>query len=169
MMWPTRASASTMESAYLLLDSDLWMKSGCGMFGWCTFMKLTLMKNGLPALARPVEIVGRRLFHIGIEEWNADDALVGRIHVFAVDLELFASLFAGISGQRALGYLFEHGTQLRWHVWKPVRIGVGVGVEMIEEAVLHFIVALGVGERVVGFAQVPFAGEEGFVAGGFKH
>src|SRR5690348_17633166 len=24
------------------------MKSGCGKFGWCTFMKLMLMKNGCP-------------------------------------------------------------------------------------------------------------------------
>ena len=46
-----RVSFSTSESAYLLLDIDLWMKSGCGMFGWCTFMKLMLMKNGLPDLA----------------------------------------------------------------------------------------------------------------------
>ncbi len=51
MTLPIRVSFSTMESAYLLLDMDLWMKSGCGMFGWCTFMKLTLMKNGLPDLA----------------------------------------------------------------------------------------------------------------------
>ena len=28
-----RVSFSTRESAYLLLDKDLWMKSGCGMFG----------------------------------------------------------------------------------------------------------------------------------------
>ena len=46
-----RVSFSTMESAYLDFDIDLCSKSGCGMFGWCTFMKLTLMKNGLPPLA----------------------------------------------------------------------------------------------------------------------
>src|SRR5262249_62253313 len=34
------------ESAYLLFDMDLWMNSGAGKFGWCTFMKLMLMKNG---------------------------------------------------------------------------------------------------------------------------
>ena len=33
MMWPMRVSFSTTESAYLLFDSDLWMKSGCGRFG----------------------------------------------------------------------------------------------------------------------------------------
>ena len=48
---PMRVSFSTRESAYLLLDNDLWMKSGCGMFGWCTFMKLMLMKNGVLDLA----------------------------------------------------------------------------------------------------------------------
>ena len=51
MTRPMRVSFSTSESAYLLLDIDLWTKSGCGMFGWCTFMKLMLMKNGLPDLA----------------------------------------------------------------------------------------------------------------------
>src|SRR5215475_2390168 len=51
MTRPIRASFSTTESAYLLLDRDLWTKSGCGMLGWCTFMKLKLMKKGLPALA----------------------------------------------------------------------------------------------------------------------
>src|SRR5262245_62075243 len=47
MMWPLRASSSTTESAYLLLDSDLCSYSGAGRFGWWTFMKFTLMKNGL--------------------------------------------------------------------------------------------------------------------------
>ena len=27
-------------------DGDLWMNSGAGRFGWWTFMKLMLMKNG---------------------------------------------------------------------------------------------------------------------------
>lgn len=47
-MWPTRVSNSTIESAYLLFDIDLCSNSGAGRFGWCTFMKLTLRKNGLP-------------------------------------------------------------------------------------------------------------------------
>jgi len=50
-MWPIRASSSTTESAYLLLDKDLCSYSGAGRFGWCTFMKLTLMKKGLSDLA----------------------------------------------------------------------------------------------------------------------
>ncbi|OIQ68557.1 hypothetical protein GALL_498480 [mine drainage metagenome] len=51
MTRPIRVSFSTMESAYLLLEMDLPSNSGAGMFGWCTFMKLMLMKNGLPDLA----------------------------------------------------------------------------------------------------------------------
>ena len=51
MIRPIRVSFSTIESAYLLLDGDLLMKSGWGRFGWCTFMKLMLMKNGAPAVA----------------------------------------------------------------------------------------------------------------------
>ncbi|MNI85322.1 hypothetical protein D3C73_1423020 [compost metagenome] len=51
MMRPIRVSSSTTESAYLDLEIDLWTNSGAGRFGWCTFMKLTLMKNGLSDLA----------------------------------------------------------------------------------------------------------------------
>ena len=47
MMRPMRVSSSTIESAYLVFDSDLSWNSGAGRFGWCTFMKLTLMKKGL--------------------------------------------------------------------------------------------------------------------------
>ena len=53
MMLPMRVSFSTIESEYLLFVGDLPMKSGAGMFGWCTFMKLMLMKKGLPPLAAP--------------------------------------------------------------------------------------------------------------------
>ena len=82
MMRPMRASSSTTESAYLLLDIDLWMKSGCGMFGWCTFMKLTFMKNGSVGLGVLVEIVERRLLDIAVEERNADDALAAGVSTY---------------------------------------------------------------------------------------
>ncbi|MNL72735.1 hypothetical protein D3C87_1980940 [compost metagenome] len=51
MMRPMRVSSSTMLSAYFDFDSDLCSNSGAGMFGWCTFMKLTSMKNGLSDFA----------------------------------------------------------------------------------------------------------------------
>ena len=35
---------------------------------------------------------------------------------------------------------------------------------MIEDDILHLVVALRVGKRVVGLAEMPFAGEEGLVA-----
>jgi hypothetical protein len=41
-----RVSFSATESANLLFESDFNWNSGAGMFGWCTFMKLMLMKNG---------------------------------------------------------------------------------------------------------------------------
>ena len=44
------------------------------MFGWWTFMKLTLMKKGLFAFSRIVEETERGLFDIVVEEGNADDA-----------------------------------------------------------------------------------------------
>ena len=55
------------------------------------------------------------------------------------------------------------------HIGEPGRIGVGVGVEVVEAGILHLVVALRVGQRVVGFAQVPLAGEEGFVAARLEH
>ncbi len=87
MIRPIRELTSTTESAYLLLDIDLPMKSGCGMFGWCTFMKLMFMKNGAPALCGAVEIVEDGLLDVSVEERDADDALIGRINVLAIDLK----------------------------------------------------------------------------------
>ena len=120
-----------------------------------------------------VEEVDRGLLDVAVEEWNADDALLavdhGRVDVLAVDLELLDRLLPGLAGQRALGDLLEHGPQFRVHVGEPGRIGIGVGVEVIEADILHLVVALGVGQRVVGLAQVPFAGEVGLVAALLQH
>ena len=45
-----------------------------------------------------VEILERGLLDIGIEIGNANQALVRRIHILAVDLELLVGLFARIAG-----------------------------------------------------------------------
>ena len=105
MMRPMRASSSTTESAYFDFDSDLCSNSGAGRFGWCTFMKLTLMKNGLSGLAGLVEEVERRLLDVLVEEGNADHPLVGRVDVLAVDLEVLLGGLARLAGERALGHL----------------------------------------------------------------
>ena len=48
MIRPMRVSSSTTESAYFDFDDRLAAGTpGAGRFGWCTFMKLTLMKNGV--------------------------------------------------------------------------------------------------------------------------
>ena len=75
------------------------------MFGWCTFMKLMLMKNGCVELGVAVEVVERGLLDIAVEERNADDAFLvcRRIDVLAVDLEVLVRRLAGIARQRALG------------------------------------------------------------------
>ena len=131
------------------------------------------MKNGLSDFAAVVEELERRLLDVAVEEGNADDAFLavdhGRVDVLAVDLEVFRRRLAGLAGQRALGHLLEHRAQLRIHVGEPGRVGVGVGVEVIEAAVLHHVVALGVGQRVVGLAEVPLAGEVGLVAALLQH
>ena len=63
---------------------------GCGMFGWCTFMKLTLMKNGSRRLRRcdretraPPSRRSRRR-----TECRRRPCLAGRVDVLAVDLEV---------------------------------------------------------------------------------
>jgi hypothetical protein len=123
----------------------------------------------LGGLGRLVEILERGLLDIGVEEGDADHALVGRVDILAVDLEVLLGGLARLARERALGHPLEHLAQLRVHVREPVRVGIGVGVEVIEADVFHLVVALGVGQRVVGFAEMPFAGEEGPVAPGLEH
>ena len=120
-----------------------------------------------------IEIVERRLFDVAVEERNADDAFAavddGRVDVLTVDLEFLTRRLARIARQRALGHPLEHRAQLRVHVREPGRVGVGVGIEVIEAAILHLVVALRIRQRVVGLAEMPFAGEEGLVAAGLEH
>jgi hypothetical protein len=40
---------------------------------------------------------------------------------------------------------------------------------MVEARVLHLVVALRIGERIVGFTEMPFTGEEGLVASGLEN
>ena len=116
-----------------------------------------------------VEVVDRRLFDITVEERNADHALRGRIDILPVDLEVLASQLPGIARHRALGHPCEHRTQLRRHIREPTFVSISVSVEMIEPAIPHLVIALRIGQRVVGLAEMPLAGEEGLVAAGLEH
>ena len=103
MIRPMRVSNSTMESAYLVLDMDLCSNSGAGMLGWCTFMKFTLMKNGLSRLGCGVQEFQRGFLNVAVEEGNADHAFLAIdhrcVHVLPVDLEILDSLLTGLAGQ----------------------------------------------------------------------
>jgi hypothetical protein len=82
---------------------------------------------------------------------------------------LILNIFAGFSPAvarraRPMVTLLEHRAHCRIHIREPGRIAVGVGVEVIQADVLHLVVALRIGQRVIGLAQVPFAGEIGLVA-----
>jgi hypothetical protein len=118
----------------------------------------------LARFGRLVQILDSRLLDIFVEERNADHALVRGVDVLTVDLEVFGHLAARRAGQCALGDLLEHGAQLRIHVGEPGRVSVGVGIQMVEPDIFHFVVALGRGQGVIGFTQMPLAGEEGLVA-----
>jgi len=155
-----RASSSTTESAYLLLDSD---------------------EKGLArVLRRLLEEFDRRLLHVAVEVGDADDAvrivdalqrhvLIRLVDVLTDDLEVFLRLLAGLARNRPDGDLLEHRPQFGIHVGEPGRIAVGVCVQVVQADVLHLVVALSVGQRVVGLAQVPLAGEVGLVAALLEH
>ncbi|MNV42930.1 hypothetical protein D3C71_1346300 [compost metagenome] len=130
-------------------------------------------EEGLFGLGVAIQVVQRGLFHVAVKERNADHAFLavhdGRVHILPIDLEFFARLFAGVARQRAARDLLEHGAQFWIHVGEPGGIRIGVGVKVIQARVLHFVIALGVGQRIVRFAQVPLAGEECLVATGFQY
>ena len=116
-----------------------------------------------------IQIFGRRLLYVLVQERNADDAFLRGIHILAVDLELLFRLLARVAGQRSLGHPVEHGAEFRGHVGEPLRVAIGVGVQVVEKGVFHLIVALGVGQRIVRFAEMPFPAEKGLVACLFQH
>ncbi len=124
-------------------------------------------------LRRLVEIVERGLLDIAVEERNADHALAAvddrGVDILAVDLEIFSCRPTSVARQRALGHALERGAQLRRHVGEPGRIGIGVGVQVVEADIPHLVVAVCSGICVVRFAEVPLAGEEGLVAAGLEH
>ena len=68
MIRPMRVSSSTTELAYFDLDIDFSWNSGAGMLGWCTFMKLTLMKKGLSGDFAAVSI--RIVFPEALLPWS---------------------------------------------------------------------------------------------------
>ncbi|MCY1401717.1 hypothetical protein D9M71_168400 [compost metagenome] len=137
------------------------------------FHEVDVDEKRLVGFGRRVEKLKGRFFDIVIKERNANHAGFtihdGRVHVLAVDLELFNRFFAGLAGQRAFGHLLEHLAGFRIHVGEPRWVRVGIGIEVIQADVLHHVITLGIGQRIVGFAQMPFAGEVGVIAAGLQH
>jgi hypothetical protein len=74
-----------------------------------------------------------------------------------IDLEVFGRGPAGIAGQGSPSHLGEQGSQFWVHVREPFRVGLSVGIEVVEASVFHLIVAPRVGQRVVGLSEIPFA------------
>ncbi len=116
-----------------------------------------------------IEKFQRCLFDVAVKEGNSNDAFLGSVDILAVDLEVLLGGFARVAGHGAFGHLVKERAQLFRHVREPGGIAVGVGVQVIEPAILHHVVALGIGQRVVGFAEMPLAGEVSFVSAGLEH
>ena len=130
-------------------------------------------EEGLVGLRGRLKELQRRLLDIAVEEGNADDACLPvdhrRVDIFAIDLELLMRRLPRLGGQRALRHLVEHGAQVLRHVGEPFLVAIGVCVEMIEKGVFHLVIALRIGQRVIGLAKMPFAGEIGLVAALLQH
>ncbi|MNC32218.1 hypothetical protein D3C75_805630 [compost metagenome] len=137
------------------------------------FHEVDVNKKRLVRFGRRVEEFQCSLFHVTVKERNTDNALLAIndrcIHILAINLEFFDGLLARLAGQCALGHFSEHCAGFRVHVREPFRVGIGIGIEVIQADVLHHVIALGIGQGVVGFAQVPLAGEVGVIAAGFQH
>ena len=168
-----RVSFSTTESAYFDLRHRLMLEFRRRHVRLVHLHEVDAHEEGLRRAAVAIEIIDRRPLDVLVVERNADHALFAvdhrRIDVLAVDLEFLFRRLPGIARHRALRDLLEQLTKVRGHVREPGRIGIGVRVEMIEAGILHLVVALRIGERVVGFAEVPFASEERLVATGLEH
>src|ERR1700730_4332311 len=63
----------------------------------------------------------------------------------------------------------KHGPQFGIHVRKPGGIAIRIGIQVIEAGIFHFVVALRIGKRIVGLAEMPFSGEERLVSAGLEH
>src|SRR5262249_27220697 len=100
---------------------------------------------------------------------NADHALLGRVDVLAVDLEVLLGGLSRVARKRPLGDTLEHGAQLGVHVGEPGRVAVSVRVEMIKAGIFHLVVTMRVGKRIVSLPEVPFASEEGLVTSGLQN
>ncbi|MNO89175.1 hypothetical protein D3C76_806510 [compost metagenome] len=145
----------------------------CRHVGLVHFHEVDVDEERLVRFGCGVEKLQGGFFHVVVKERNADHAgfaVYDRgVHVLAVDLEFFDRFFPRLAGQCALGDPLEHLAGLRIHVREPGGVCVGVGVEVVQADVLHHVVTLGIGQRIIGFAQVPLAGEVGVVATGFQH
>ena len=167
-MWPMRASFSTIEIAELALRRRLALIVRRRHVRLVHLHEIDVHEERLRCMRMLVEIVERRFFDIAVKEGDADHALVRRIDILTVDLEVLVRGLAGVARHRALGDLVEHVAKFLRHVREPGRIAVGIGVEMIEPGIFHHVVALGVRQRIVGLAKMPFAGEERVVAAGLQ-
>ncbi|MNS01820.1 hypothetical protein D3C72_331110 [compost metagenome] len=137
------------------------------------FHEVDVDEERFVGLRRRVEKFQRGFFHVVVKERNTDDTGFSvhhrRVDVLSIDLEFLHRLFTGLGGKRALGHFGKHGAGFFIHVREPGRVGVGVGIEVIQADVFHHVVTLGIWQGVVGFAQMPFAGEIGLIATGFQH
>ena len=76
-----------------------------------------------------------------------------RVDILPVDLEVFLCRFSALPESAPFSVTFWNVPATRSRVREPGRVGVGVGVEVIQPGVFHHVVALGVRQSIVGFAD----------------
>ena len=145
------------------------MKSGWGQVRLVHLHEVDAHEERGPGCGRLVEILRRGLLDVLVEERNPHHALRRRVDVLAVDLGHLAHRLPRSAVQQPLGDLREHRAQGVGHVREPRRVGVGVGVQVIEANRLHLVIPVGNRQRVVGLAEMPLAREEGPVASLLQH
>ncbi len=164
-----RVSSSTIESAYFDFESDLCSNSGAGRLGWWTFMKLTLMKKGWSGCFAASSRKFRPDCSTYLSRKGMPTTPFSGVSTYSpLTFQSCLAFSPALPESEPLVTFVEHLPQLRVHVGEPLRVAVGVRVQVVQERVLHHVVALGVGQRVVGLTQMPLAGEVGLVARGLE-
>ena len=89
--------------------------------------------------------------------------------VACVDLRDLARRLARHALEDSSGDLLEEGAHLRAHGLMPTIHRIGVRVEVVEEGVLHLVIAMRDRQGIVRFPQMPLAGEVCVVAALLQH
>src|SRR5262249_26782770 len=94
--------------AELALDQRLVDKIGVRNIRLVNLHEIDAHEEWLRRTGVAIEIVERRSLDVGVQIRNADDALLRRIDVFAVDFEFLTRRLSGVAGKSTFRHLLKH-------------------------------------------------------------